>query len=276
MKRRTIALFGAVMVVAVISGIVVVSFGSYYYTYTSNYSYEILLSGNGTISNATFLVPLPHTDDHSVTGAVIVDGDAMYPIGRPGEPHDWNYSIVQTAAGPQLRVAAEEISFEPRYYRWVVDEDGRHEQVPIPPEEFNASDLDHGVERVYAVHVWLRSDQRIDTRTPLENEPLLVPTATRTETTCPGGYPQASCYTYSTELDARYDAAPDTDVSIRVELWAGNSWMSMLVGNAGNEYVDRVVTVLVGPQSGPVQATGSLETGVGDYPWRETWGVRPR
>ncbi|MFC4360629.1 hypothetical protein ACFO0N_22035 [Halobium salinum] len=276
MTRRRAVLVGVFVAFTVVSSVVLVSFGSYYYTYTSNYSYQVELSGNGTLSNATFLVPLPYVDGHSVVGDVIADGDAMYPIGRPGEPHDWNYTIVNTTTGPKLRITADEISFEPRYYRWVVAEDGRHEQVPIPVEEFNASDLDHGVERTFQIHVWMRSDHRINTRTPIGDEPLLVSTATRTETTCPSYSPRATCYTYSTEMTAQYDTTADTDVSIRTEVWAGNSWMYMLVGNAGNEYVDRAQTVLVGSQMGVVPASGYLQTGVGDYPWREQWRAQPR
>lgn len=271
MERRTIAVLGLAVVVAVLVGVVLVGLGLYHYTYTSNYSYQVQLSGNGTITNATFLVPAAHLDGHSATAAVVVDGDAAYPIGRPGEPHDWTYALVDTDAGPRIRITADEISFEPRYYRWVVDADDRHERVPIPPEEFDPNDLNHSVERAYFVHVWLDSDRRVHTRTPFGDEPLLVPTATHTETTCTGGYPRARCYTYSTAMDVRYDAAPDTDVSVHVELWAGNSWIGPSLAHGGNGYTDRAVTVLVGPQSGSVPATGHIETGVGEYPWYERW-----
>ncbi|MFC4543391.1 hypothetical protein ACFO5R_15785 [Halosolutus amylolyticus] len=257
--RRTlgIALVTATLVVALLAGgLFVLGERFAQDSYTSEYSYDVQLTTNGTLSNATVLVPVPVQDGDVTVRGAIDDGDYY------SQPEAFSTRIVETDRGPMLEVSVDEFVVEPEYYRFVEDGDvGRTER--IPAGEYDPDDPDTFVRdrQSYELTLRIESDESIETRDPVGSEPVLEPRLDATETTCLDGAER--CYEYAGLVYAEYDADPATEVSIRVSHRGENSWWAG--GWSGNWYADEVRVDLVGPQADWTSASGELEAGRGSY-----------
>lgn len=258
-QRRTIGI--AILAVALVAvllagGLFVLGESFYEDSYSSEYSYDVRMTTNGTLSNATILVPVPVQDGEVTVTGPIDDGDYY------SQPEAFSNRIVETDRGPMLEVSVDEFVVEPEYYRFVEDGDvGRTER--ITADEYDPDDPDTFVRdrQSYELTLRIESDESIETRDPIGTEPVLEPRVDATETTCLDGAER--CYEYAGLVYAEYDAEPSTEVSIRVSHGGENSWW--VGGWSGNWYGDEVRIDLVGPQADWMSASGELEAGRGSY-----------
>ncbi|MFB6096056.1 MAG: hypothetical protein ABEJ74_01550 [Haloferacaceae archaeon] len=248
-----------VLVAAVAGGLFLYSQQLYRDSYGSDYTYDVHVSPSAPISNVTILVPLPAQGSDSPVNASSVQ--------HPFTPDGWTYDVVETDAGPMLRVRADEVPTDPTYHASVVRDDRLVGWKPIPADEYDPDNGSHvrATHDDVEVHVTLESDRTVDTRSAIEDEPLLRPQRNRTETACFGGQDdEEACYDYGGRAFVSYDAAPDTAVYVSVELRGTNSWW--VFGWNFNEYTDRQTVEVVGPQDGWVATEGDLHVGSGNYP----------
>ena len=258
-QKRTLGiglLAVAVVATLLIGGLVVFSETLAEDRYTSEYSYEVEVTTNGTLTNATMLVPVPVADGEvSITGA-LEDGDYY------AQPDAFSSRLVETDRGPMLEITADEFVVDPEYYR-VVEEGEMGRTEPITADEYEPDDPDMFVRDrdQYELILRIESDDRIETREPVGTEPILEPRTGATETACPDGLER--CLEYTGPVYAEYGAAPSTDVSLRVTHRGENAWW--VGGWSSNWYSDELGVSLEGPQDSWIAADGSLETGQGSY-----------
>ncbi|WP_458207866.1 hypothetical protein [Haladaptatus sp. NG-SE-30] len=259
--RRVLAVSFAVFLVviaAAASGLFLYSQYLYRDSYGSEYHYDVRLSPSAPVTNVTVLVPLPSHD-----GEPLVDADT---VSHPFTPDDWAYDIVETEYGSMLRIRANEIPTEPTYHYNVIEDNRLVRWESISATEYDSNNSSHlrVTHDDVDISTGVESDRTIDTRSPIESESLLHPHENRTETACFSSQDEdETCYTYDGRIFVSYEAAPDTAVSISIELWGSNSWW--VFGWNYNEYIDRQSVEIVGPQDGWVITDGNLETGQGNY-----------
>jgi hypothetical protein len=244
-------------------------------TTESAYQYDVTVSTDDTLENATFYVPLPvdagtQTSELGERFVENVQYERSTPSVRgyeqPATSIDFDYQLVETDHGPMLAISAARIEVSRIYYRTVENETmGWHEQ--IEPGEYDPNDPSMGVrdDGRFRFSVTLAATDTIDTPDPFESEPLLSPKSELRETECrpPPPSETAHCYEYESLVYAFYDTDAETNVYIALELSGYNEWFSG--GWSGNEYRDRTSVELSGPQSGWHVAAGELEVGSGNY-----------
>ena len=256
---RRVALGGVAAVVVLLTvllGAVWLYSGHLYRTsYESEYTYEVTVSTNGTLTNATIYLPMPEATDTADLGAVAVEAgtDRSGPLA---------YEVVATERGPMLAASATEFPVTPEYYRFV-ERDGRGERVAISEDEYDSDDPSMMVDdtRSVRIDVTVPVERSVDTATPWDGEPLLHPRIDRRPTGCDFPGPEwRQCYEYDTAVYASYDTGTETDVYASTTLYGTNSWW--VFGWSSDEYRDDVTVTRDGPQSGRIDATGTLETDV--------------
>lgn len=247
-----VLLLGAVL----LGGLYVLTESVYEDSYESNYEYDVRVTTNGTLTNATMLVPAPVLEGEATVDAEIEAGEHY------ANPDAVSSRIVETEHGPMLEVTVDEFVVEPEYYRFVEEGDvGWTEE--IDAEAYDPDDPDMFVRdrEQYELHLRIESDDEIDTREPVGTEPLLEPRFDAIERTCPGEIRR--CETYASQVYLEYEAGASTAVSTTVTVRGENTWW--VGGWNGNWYEDRVTAEAVGPQTGWVTANGDLEAGHGSY-----------
>lgn len=244
-----------VLVAVVIGGLWLYSDHLYRTSYESEYTYEVTLSTNGTLSNATIYLPVPATTDAADLGAAAVERgtDQSGPL---------SYEVVETERGPMLAVSAPEYAVTPEYFRFV-ERDGRGERVEIDESEYDPDDPSMMVNdsRSVRFEVTVPVDRSVDSATPWTGEPLLRPRSDRRPTDC--DVPVADwlqCYAYDTAVYASYETGDDTEVYASATLYGTNAWW--VFGWSYDQYRDDVTVTLDGPQDGWTETTGQLETDV--------------
>lgn len=241
-------------------------------TTESTYQYEVTVSADETLENATIYVPVPTADGASPLGKRFV-ADAQYERYTPpvrGDspdpaPVNFSYELVETDRGEMLAITADRIEVTRVYYREVANETvGWYER--IPAEEYDPDDPDMGVQDdgSFTFAITMVADEPIDTAGPFEDEPLLEPEADRTEGDCvTGASATHRCFEYEGEMYAHYETDEEATVYVSAQLDGRNEWFSG--GWTGNQYRDWSRVELRGPQSGWVLTDGELEIGSGTY-----------
>ena len=69
------------------------------------YDYRVVVSVNGTLTDATLYLPLPTADGESPVGRAVVAGGPN--VSRPDR---WTYDVVDTRYGPMLAISAAEVN----------------------------------------------------------------------------------------------------------------------------------------------------------------------
>ncbi|MFB6083849.1 MAG: hypothetical protein ABEJ94_06360 [Halorientalis sp.] len=226
-----------VVLLAVVIGAVWLYGGHLYRTsYESEYTYEVTLSTDGTLTNATIYLPVPESTEAADLGPAAVETGT-------NQSGPLAYAVVETERGPMLAVSAAE---------WAVT-----------PSEHDPDDPAMMVNdtRSVRLEVTVPVDRSIDTATPWTGEPLLRPRIDCRPTDCDTPGPEwIECYEYDSAVYASYDAANDTEVYASTTLSGTNSWW--VFGWSYDEYRDDVTVTLTGPQDGWTGATGTLATDV--------------
>ena len=238
----------------------------------STYQYEVTISADETLENATVYVPVSTENGTSRLGERFVQNvqyDRYTPAVRGYDsdpaPVNFSYELVETQRGRMLAITADRIEVTTVYYRAVENETrGWYER--ISAEEYDPDNPDMGVRNDGSVTftVTLVADDPIDTADPFDDEPLLAPGADRTEVECvTGGSGTHRCFEYDGQVYADYETGEAVTVYVSAHLDGRNEWFSG--GWTGNEYRERSRVELRGPQSGWVLTDGELEVGSGNY-----------
>ncbi|MDT8358240.1 MAG: hypothetical protein RQ758_07035 [Methanomicrobiaceae archaeon] len=243
---------GIVIVVAVAASLLLFAgYQSYQQSLSSSYRYRIAIDGAGTVTNATFIVPLPFSEDGQEIGDEIVAGNLS------GIPEGWQLAVLTSEDAHMLKLSFEEYTFE---------------GVPLPmPLEGDAGEVATGAEKEnraipVRMEVSLPVAPHINTAEPFGNEPLLYPKSNLTRVPCPFPSPAArapECFSYQTLVMARFDGPPE--LTLEVELIGENTWW--VGGWSGNSYRDQVLVILSPGEEGWREVSGSLVTGEGRYSW---------
>jgi hypothetical protein len=236
----------------------------------SHYGYRISITSSSSLQNATLYLPVPVFENESEVGLEMVNGDYY------NKPSNWNLSLEDTEYGLMLKIEAAEI--QPVYHSLPV-------AVPEPePESESMGDEMPEEEKVLESHEYsektpvpvsfdfgtsVKADHLINTRYPVGNESLLLPKLnlreSEEESTIPSldEHVNPEYFDYESLVYAHYEASPDAEVEIYVDLDSSNEWW--IYGWQFNEYTDRISLQLKGTQEGWVQAEGKLTTGEGVY-----------
>ncbi|AQL43780.1 hypothetical protein BV210_14185 [Halorientalis sp. IM1011] len=245
-----------VVLLAVVFGAMWLYSGHLYRTsYESEYTYEVTLSTNGTLTNATVYLPVPDATDGTDLGAAAVETGT----NRSGP---LTYEVVETDRGPMLALSAAELRVTPEYYEFV-ERDGRGERVEISEDEYEPGNPSMVVNdtRNVRVEVTVPVDRSIDTATPWDDEPVFGPQVDRRPTACDTPGPdRIECYEYDSAVYASYDTDADTEVYASATVHGTNSWW--VFGWSADEYRDDVTVTLDGPQDDWTGVTGTLQTDV--------------
>jgi hypothetical protein len=230
-------------------------------SYSSNHYYSLGVDLDGNVSDVTIRLPVPQQDGASTYNVTALTGNGTV-------EGVFDATLVETEHGPMLELTADEVTVEPRYYRFVVEGDqGRRER--ISASEYDPSNPDH--QKIDRRGVGLSADQRVDypieTRSPLGASPTLYDddAVTRGLADCELPYQEsAACFAYDAPIYLSYETDADVTVAGSVYFEGTNEWFAG--GWTSNGYVDRVDFNVTGPQDGWVTSEGTMETGRGRYP----------
>lgn len=266
-ERRTLRV--ALVVVIAIVAVALFAVGAALYGFTRPdpasvehvREYEAWIQTDGPLTNVTLYLPVPVADGESTVGETLVAGQPGV-VDRPG---NWSYAMVDTEYGPMLRVTTPRL--EPRTTvrprpRPTADEPAATTATPgtaTPPRDGRT------VVEPYRIETSVSSDDPVDTRDPVGNEPTLAPRSNDRETPCSTPVPEGTvCRAFDTRLFLSYDAPADATVQVVVRHEGRNEWFAG--GWTGNSFDQRVTVERRGPGPGWVVANASERTGVGNYP----------
>ncbi|MFT4885277.1 MAG: hypothetical protein ACI8U4_002799 [Natronomonas sp.] len=163
------------------------------------------------------------------------DGESAFSDAITGDgirPEEWSYAIVDTDRGPMLEIGIDELQPESRPFNIEFD---------------------------------IASEDEIDTREALENEPTLQPKDDLQQVDCDFPHPdewddRLRCYTYEGAFYGTYEPT-GTEVSLAARFTGENAWFTG--GWNGNDYTDDVHGFVDG--TGWTSARGGVREGVGNY-----------
>jgi hypothetical protein len=200
-------------------------------TLSSTYEYEVSITSDAALENATFYIPVPARGPEA--------SPVLRGIGSAnllGVPRGWNISLIGTEKFTMLEVTAREIP-------------------PTPPG------------RPYLLSLDAQTHGPIDTRTTGTGDLVLVPAAIRTPVACgnmdAGTSPEARCELYRASAYADFTAPERSHLSLSIILTGRNTWN--VFGPASNEYQDGLQVSFSGGTRGWHTGDGILVTGIGDY-----------
>lgn len=229
-------------------------------SYTHTYEYRAYVQPNATLTNVTLYLPLPVENGTSTAGEALANRSAA----ATDAPPDWEFSVEHTTYGPMLAVSLDEL--EPADYT-------RPPPRPVTPGGGTAapgtgtptgtgtpvSTLDY-----YLVEVGWASDDPVDTRDPVGNEPVLSPRLNATTVDCDElDDPDATCRRFGSRAFLSYDAPANATMDVLVTYEGRNEWFAG--GWTGNYFRESTGTVVRGDGPGWVAVTGEETTGVGTY-----------
>lgn len=241
-------------------------------TEESTYEYQVTISTNQMLTNATFYVPVPEANDDAELGEQFVE-DVQYSREVPAirgsdatpERVNFTYELVETKHGRMLAIHADRIEVRRVYYREVENETMGWRE-PIPESQYDPSNPSMGVvdDGTFTFSVTATNEESIDTAEPFGTEPLLTPQFNHTQIECMYGQQERHrCFEYDTRVYATYGAPEDTTVYVSAQLAGRNEWIA---GEwTGNEYREWAHTELLGPGRGWYFVRGELEVGSGRY-----------
>ncbi|MDD1674566.1 MAG: hypothetical protein LUQ13_02865 [Methanomicrobiales archaeon] len=213
------------------------AFGALFYTertaaetLSSTLAFSITIRPDQTISNVTFLIPLPV--DASGTSPVVKAAGAREIAGLPA---DWNTTLLGADGNTFLGISAGQ----------------------IPAQGENATPY------LLTMHT-AAPRTALATAAPEDHSPVIRPRTGNQGMACPPGLDgiPRTCSVYVSHIYAEYEAVPGAQVSIRLELIGTNTWQS-LSSHTGS-YRDVVSLTLQGPAHGWHDGVGLLAAGIGE------------
>lgn len=221
------------------------------------YRYEVSLTTGAVLKNVTLIIPLPVQSGTSTIGEALVEGRGH------GVPEGWSLSVTEVDGTPMLVVAAAEIL--PRYApRPIAVTPGVEPAATVTysPEYSDATPVllpySFGATAAAGI-IYYTPDLDagpIETRHPLETEPVLAPKGDLTPAADGRGY------TYDAPLYLSCDAPAETRITLSIRLSGSNEWW--LLGWSSNAYTDAILAETPA-EEGWRTVRGTLSTGEGRY-----------
>jgi hypothetical protein len=233
----------------------------------SNYEYDIIIESNSTLQNVTLYFPVPVFENESEIGLEMVNGNCY------NKPSNWNLSLEDTEYGLMLKIETDEV--QPVYHSLPIaipEPEPGETEYEVPEEQQLVESHEYSEETPVLVPIdfgtSVKADHLINTRYPIGNESVLLPKNNLRESEVDSTVPRPEhlnpeYFDYESLVYAHYDASPDAEVQIFVELDSRNEWW--VYGWQYNEYTDRISIRLTGPQAGWVREEGKLTVGDGVY-----------
>ncbi|EJG06546.1 hypothetical protein Metli_0579 [Methanofollis liminatans DSM 4140] len=223
------------------------------------YRYDVSLTTDAVLRNVTLIIPLPVHNDTSAIGEILSES------GGYGVPDDWNLSVRRQNGTPMLVVAAANITpiyaplpiavtagEEPAGAVKVTYSSAYSDATPILlPYSFGAT-VDGG-STYYTADL---DAGPIDTKHPLDTEPVLAPKGNLTPAA------DGRRYTYDCPLYLSCDAPATANLTLSIRFSGSNEWW--LLGWSSNAYTDLILAEIQG-ENGWRRVRGTLSTGEGRY-----------
>jgi len=223
------------------------------------YRYEVSLTTDAVLRNVTLILPLPVHNGTSVVGESLSGG------GGYGVPDGWNLSVRRQNGTPMLVVAADNIT--PIYAPLPIavtpgEETGETVTITYSSEYSGTTpillpyEIGATVEAGSTYYTADREPGPIDTKHPLENEPVLSPK----ENIMPAA--DGKGYTYGCPLYLSCDAPAGANLTVVIRFSGTNEWW--LLGWSYNTYTDLILAEIPA-EEGWRSVGGTLATGEGRY-----------
>ncbi len=214
----------------------------------SGYDYDVTITTDSNLSNVTLYLPIPVRDNTSSVGRHIAENNFS------SDDPAWKYVPVDTEHGLMLFIRTDRIVPEFRPFPIPIPEDSEisPETEPVDSDEYSEETL---VQNSISFATMVPAGHIIDTRNPLDREPVLLPKY--------GMNSSQNIHNYESRIYAQYEASPDAKVEISVSMTGYNEWW--VLGWRSNSYSEWMNVVLSGPQHGWATANGTLVTGDGTY-----------
>jgi hypothetical protein len=219
------------------------------------YQYRVFLSTESSLENVTLILPVPFLGNTSSLGEALVKGDGY------GIPPSWRLSLERVNDTPMLGIRADEIVPEYHGYPLPLEWGETPTVTPHPAATAYSEEtpvlipLDFGNSR--------RVEGSIETRSPLNREPLLVRPELVQPVPCRDPPMGGSCYRFRVPLYVQYAPRNAGRITLSVSGGGINEWW--VGGWSGNSYGDTVELTLENNQQGWIEAEGLLSTGMGRY-----------
>ncbi|MDD3111292.1 MAG: hypothetical protein PHU26_03245 [Methanofollis liminatans] len=269
MKRRTKIIAYALGALAVIVLVLLLAGAALFYQAATpqegkteiagTYRYDVSLTTDAVLRNVTLIIPLPVHNDTSAIGEILSES------GGYGVPDDWNLSVTMVDGTPMLVVAAAEIL--PRYAPRPIAVTAGEEPAGAVTVTYSSAYSDATpILLPYSFGAAVEADRTyytadldagpIDTKHPLDTEPVLAPKGNLTPAA------DGRRYTYDCPLYLSCDAPAGANLTLSIRFSGSNEWW--LLGWSSNAYTDQILTEIQA-KDGWRSVGGTLSTGEGRY-----------
>jgi hypothetical protein len=215
-----------------------------------DYFYSIDLSYNTTITNVTFIVPLPELNTTPLFIESLVNGTAY------GIPPDWNITIVSENRSPMLAIRADRMV--PEYNGYPIAIEPGASVLPTtlrPGHEYSG---ETPVLVPVNIAIMNGSAGNIETRQPFGREPLFFPGGAFSPGSCTLPSCDGAVYDHLVPVYIRYTSGGTVSVSLRVSVQGTNAiWRG---GWVSDSYSDTVFIEVANDTQGWIEAEGKVLT----------------
>lgn len=237
------------------------------YSHYTTYSYTTTVSTNGTVENATILLPFPVGDD---VGADPLSELWLYDDAG-NRITDWDTAVVETPHGPMLRLHTDRLVGEDRYTLWTYAPNGS----VIDRRIIDADEVPENMTNrrlvpeptSYSVGWQVTVDHDIETRYPIGNGSFLAPVDNVTSVDCRDPWTATDvCMAFSTVASVTYESETPATVTlgeIRFEGW--NEWGFGLSNSFNAFESSTTATAFTADRQGWTVLDGRLHAGMGRY-----------
>jgi len=219
------------------------------------YRYSIDLSYDTMIENVTLYLPVPERNATPFFIETLLNGTAY------GVSPDWNLSIVHENGTPMLAIRAARMV--PEYHGYPIRIEPGVSVLPttlVPGREYSSNTP---ILQPVSIGVMELSPSAVDTRSPVNHEPVFFPRGVFTQET---GIPMAyngPVYDHPVPVYIRYTSERPATISLRIGIQGSN--MIWKGGWESNSYSDTVVLEIANGTQGWVMGEGKLSTADGVY-----------
>lgn len=217
--------------------------------------YEVSIVTPSVLENVTIILPVPFVQNYSLIGEALIQEKEMY------VPADWNLSLESINGSPMLRIFAPKIV--PSYHPYPIPiEPGSSQNLTIPPTATEYSNATP-VLMPLGISIAQRVQQSIDTRHPLQKEPLLLNPDSYQSISCDAPSESGQCYWFIVPIYIQYASSDRSPLTITLVNRGTNQWWEW--GWSGNSYDELIEVTVEQSQQGWILGRGCLSTGNGRY-----------
>jgi hypothetical protein len=219
------------------------------------YDYQVSLSTESRLDNVTLILPVPFINNTSPPGEALVMGEGY------GIPTDWKLSLEYVNNAPMLKIETDTIVPEYHGYPLPLEEGQTPILTPQPVATEYAEETPVLMPLVFGIS--RRVAQSIDTRNPINREPLLSSPELVRSIPCRDLPYQGVCSQYPAQVFVRYSSGRAGNITLSISAGGTNQWW--VGGWTGNSYGELMEVTLENGEQGWIPAEGFLFTGEGRY-----------